>query len=57
MLCGLSLHAAPDGAGYVRNFGSYKHVAPPEQEPLDTGNDGFVQSIVDFICTKGPMQA
>jgi hypothetical protein len=26
------LHAAPNGAGYIRNLG-YKHVAPPEQEP------------------------
>ena len=26
-----SLHAAPDGAGYIRELG-YKHVAPPEQK-------------------------
>jgi hypothetical protein len=27
-------HAAPDGAGYIKKFASYKHVAPPEQAAL-----------------------
>jgi hypothetical protein len=32
MCFGVQLHAAPNGAEYIRNPG-YKHVAPPEQEP------------------------
>ena len=35
-----SLHAAPDGAGYSET-GSYKHVAPTEQEPSITNDDDF----------------
>ena len=33
MLGGFNLHSAPDGAVYIRGTG-YKHIAPPEQEPL-----------------------
>ena len=41
------LHAAPDGAGYI-DIWSYKHVAPPEQEPLCIDDDHFSGTLFEL---------
>ena len=53
VLCRLQLHSAPHGAGYVRTW-SYKHFAPPEQDPQYQHNDfsGKQLGHLNWLCPK-----